>query len=48
MNRQKDSEVNLQLQKIHLELDLAKRDIDQNNISPLNMKEILEECMGKI
>jgi putative addiction module CopG family antidote len=48
MHRQKNLEHQLYLHEMHLELTRASKEIDQNNISPFNMKDILKETLKDI
>ena len=47
MHREKNLEHRLYLQNMHKELETASREIDQGEISPLNMEEITEKALNE-
>ncbi len=48
MHRQRNLEHKLYLHEMHLELERASKEIEKNNISPLNMQDLVEESLKDI
>ena len=48
MHRERNLEHKLYLHEMHLEIEKASKEIEENNISPLNMKNIIEESLHDI
>jgi len=45
MHRERNLEHRLYLREMHKELEIAAKEIDKNKISPLDMKDIIEQSL---